>query len=163
MVRLTCEVKKIARTIDKNIRIISPAATDMDNGVRWLVSFLSKGGGECVDIIGFHFYVNAHDKPESIVRYVRGVRDAMARYDVENKPLWNTETGWYFANAEGGPDIRYRVLTLDESADYLMRALILGASAGLDRFYWYAWNNNKMGGLIEPKSKTLKRLHMHLL
>ena len=84
----------------------------------------------------------------------------MKRFHIEDIPLWNTETGWYFANSEGGPFVRYHVLTTDESANYLMRAFILCASVGIERFYWYAWNNVKMGGLIEPKSKTQKRQHM---
>lgn len=33
--------------------------------------------------------------------------------------------------------------------------MILGWAAGLDRFYWYAWDNYSMG-LIEPGRKTMK-------
>ncbi len=156
MVVLTCEAYKIAKSINPNIKIISPAATNMEDGVKWLEKFLHQGGDKCVDIIGFHFYVYAHHQPEKILILSRQVKKLMWKYKVLNKQLWNTETSWYFAHAEGGPDIRYKVHDLNESAAYLMRAFILSAGVGIKRFYWYAWNNTIMGGLIEPKSKKLK-------
>ena len=157
MVDLTCTAKQIAWSVDPKIKIVSPGATRMNSGVSWLNTFFEYGGADCIDIVGFHFYVNAHDEPEKMVKYAQMVRKVMKNFNVGSKPLWNTETGWYFAHAEGGPHIRYRVLSLDNSASYLMRAFILGAGLGFERFFWFSWNSRKMGGLIEPNSKKPKK------
>jgi hypothetical protein len=47
------------------------------------------------------------------------------------------------------------VLSQHEAAAYLARALILAWASGVRRFYWYAWDNSRMG-LVEPDRKTLK-------
>jgi hypothetical protein len=76
---------------------------------------------------------------------------------VGDKPLWNTEAGWGIANGQKSPDGSGPANGLDGEAAsaYVARALLLNRVAGVERFYWYAWDNYLMG-LIEPDGKTLK-------
>ena len=37
------------------------------------------------------------------------------------------------------------ILSDEKSAAYVARSLILGAASGLERYYWYAWDNLEMG------------------
>jgi hypothetical protein len=122
---------------------------------------LRKGGGAYADVIGYHFYVTPKP-PEAMVTSIRKVQQIMAKHNVGDKPLWNTETGWMIANSKnlvepklvGFPE-NMKVLTADEAAGYVARSFILAWGAGLQRFYWYAWDNHVMG-LTEVDGKTLK-------
>ena len=85
----------------------------------------------------------------------------MTKYGVREKPLWNTETGWLIDNKEqplarASLPTNWKVLNEDQAAAYVARSLILAWYAGVSRFYWYAWDNKEMGGLIEPESKSMK-------
>jgi hypothetical protein len=108
---------------------------------------LSKGGGQFVDVIGYHFYVTPRP-PEEMVPLIRQVRQIMLDNGAGDKPLWNTESGW----AQPKP---FPSQTL--AASYLARAFILNWATGVQRFYWYAWDNHGWASLetTEPDSRTL--------
>ncbi len=59
LLTLTKEASAIIKGIDPTAIIVSPAATNNASGPSWVNEFLSKGGGQYVDVIGYHFYVNA--------------------------------------------------------------------------------------------------------
>lgn len=147
---LTCAAYRTIKSVDPEALVVSPAATEMGKGVKWLQEFFERGGHECVDIVGFHFYTYAHHGPEEMVTHMRAVTALARKY---GRPrIWNTETGWYFANQRVLPKTKYRIQKLDEQEGYIARAHILGAAAGIERFFWYAWDNHTMGGLVEPDS-----------
>lgn len=155
MVKLTCEAYKAIKTADPAAVVLSPAATYQEKGVQWLDEFLSLGGGACIDVIAFHFYTLAHEPPEALIPLVGKVRAVMARRGLGALPLWNTESGWYIANASGPAKVKWKVLDKDEAAAFVARALILGKSLGLARFYWYAWDDGVLG-LLEMDDGSLK-------
>jgi glycosyl hydrolase family 39 (putative alpha-L-iduronidase) len=130
MVTLTREASQIIRQIDPNALIVSPSATQ-DRGVPWLAEFLLKGGGAFVDVIGFHFYV-APQPPEATVPLVSSVRQTMVQSGVGEKPVWNTEAGWFLP----------KPFPEDLAAAYVVRDYILNWVAGVQRLYWYAWDNH---------------------
>jgi hypothetical protein len=67
-----------------------------------------------------------------MVPVIQSVRQLISDNGLGNKPLWNTETGW-FPPAKIDSD--------DLAAGFLARAYILSWAAGVQRFYWYAWDN----------------------
>lgn len=150
MVQLTCEAAQVIHEVDPTARVVSPAATEKDKGVAWLAEFLDKGGGRCVDVVGFHYYTFAHEKPELIDVLTNRIRTVMKSHGIGEYPIWNTESGWYFANRRIKNPSPYKVIDLQQSAGYLARAHIVAAGAGVSRFYWYSWDNTFMGGLVEP-------------
>jgi putative glycosyl hydrolase len=131
MVDMTREASKILKEIDPNNRIVSPAPTGV-NGLPFLDKFLSKGGGQYVDVIGYHFYVGQQEPPEAMVPLIQKVRNSMQRYGLADKPLWNTEAGW-LGPVTFSPDVQ---------AAYISRAFILNWAYGVNRFYWYAWESH---------------------
>ena len=131
MIVLTREAAQIIRAIDPNATIVSPAATTM-NGVPWLREFLSKGGGQDVDVIGFHLYVTPQP-PEAMVPLIHEVQRAMRENGAADKPLWDTETGWAGPKPFPSPEL---------AASYLVRAEILAWANGVRRLYWYSWDNH---------------------
>jgi hypothetical protein len=57
----------------------------------------------------------------------------MEKNGVGDKPLWNTESGWQAPKPFPSDYL---------AAAYLTRAYILNWAAGVQRFYWYAWDNH---------------------
>lgn len=135
MLTLTKEASLMIHSVDPNAMVVSPAAT-ADYGIPWLAEFLRKGGGLYVDVIGFHFYVNPHTlAPEDMLPVIQRVRQVLADNALASKPIWNTETGWL-------PPAKF---DSDEfAAAFLARAYMLSWAAGVQRFYWYAWDNQSL-------------------
>lgn len=157
LVELTCAAHAVLKAVSAENRLVSPAMIGEGSEPQLLEQFLRLGGNKCVDIIGYHFYV-PKGAPEATLPLVYRVREAMKRAGVGNLPLWNTEAGWWIANTDGTPesaDARWRRVSSAESAAYVARALIVGRAAGLERYYWYAWDNTSLG-LIEPSTGALK-------
>jgi len=119
-------------------------------GLVWFKKYLDTGVGRYCDVMGYHFYTS-HKSPEAMLPIISAVKSAMRERGLENKPLWNTETGWLIENgskvdakaAGFGPDAK--VLTAYEAGSYVPRALLIARSAGVDRFYWYSWDHKSMG------------------
>jgi endo-1,4-beta-mannosidase len=125
LLALTREASQIIHNIDPQAIVVSPPATS-GYGVKWLTEFLSKGGGQYVDVIGYHFYV-ADQPPEAMVPVIRQVQQTMADNGVGNKPIWDTEAGWFKPNPFPSAEL---------GAGYAARAFILNWAAGVQRFYW---------------------------
>jgi hypothetical protein len=151
LVDLTCRAESILKEIDSDNVVISPSV--VGGGYGTFEAFLQAGGGNCVDVIGYHFYA-PEGEPEDMLPMVYRVRTLMAQYGQGSKSLWNTETGWLIANSDGGfggldvPPTWMRTQG-DEAAGIVLRALALMINQGLGAFYWYAWDDASMG-LTEP-------------
>ena len=147
------------KSVDPENILVSPSVVGGGKNLQWLDEYLTKGGGQYADVIGYHFYV-PKDAPEAIVPLIRDVQDIMRKHNLEHKALWNTETGWWITNTDGTPygagaDTTWKRLAPNEAAGYVARVLVLGKWAGLERFYWYDWDGGVMG-LIEYSTKELK-------
>ena len=158
LVELTCEAHRVLHEVSPENRLVSPSFIGAGSEPDQLENFLRMGGKACVDIVGYHFYV-PHREPEEILPLVARIQAVMVRQGLADLPLWNTEFGWWMENGDGAPetgaDKRWRRVRSSEGAAVLARSLILGRWAGLDRFYWYAWDNQLLG-LIEPSNGALK-------
>src|SRR5207249_3888590 len=157
MVALTREAYKILKEIDPTILVVSPSATTA-SGMPWLRTFLQLGGGEYVDVIGFHFYV--FDNPEKIVDLASQLHAVLAGSNVDNKPLWDTEAGWDITNRKtkrepGSRGVYGKVLSDMDASAYLARTYVLNWVVGISRFFWYAWDDGQTG-ITEPDDLSLK-------
>ncbi len=128
---LTREASQIIHEVDPAALVVSPSATE-SKGLPWLSEFLSKGGGQYVDVIGYHLYVNPQP-PEAMVPLVQQIRQIMANNGQVTKPIWNTEVNWFSPKPFPSEDL---------AASYLARSYILNWAAGVQRLYWYAWDNH---------------------
>jgi hypothetical protein len=68
-----------------------------------------------------------------MVPLITQARQIMAKNHAGSLPLWNTETGW--AKPKPFP-------SEELGAAYLARAYLLDWAAGVQRFFWYAWDNH---------------------
>lgn len=135
MLTLSRSAYTALKSVDPTITIVSPSPTTWD-GVAWLNSFLSRGGCQYADVIGYHFYVTP-DAPEKMIALIQRVQSSLRIHGCD-RPLWNTESGW----AEPK-----HFSTEAEAAGYLMRAYILNWLLGVQRCYWYAWDNHNWSTL----------------
>src|SRR5208282_3771940 len=72
----------------------------------------------------------------------------LARNGQASKPIWNTETNWFSPKPFPSEDL---------AAAYLARSYILDWAAGVQRFYWYAWDNRGVQVLTtEEDNQSLK-------
>ncbi|NOS89310.1 MAG: hypothetical protein HOP34_12395 [Methylococcaceae bacterium] len=147
------------KEIDPTIVFISPSvAGDNSHALPWLEQYFKEGGHKYADVVAYHFYV-ADKEPEAMLSLVYKVKTLTGKYGLSGKPLWNTESGWWIANKDGTPETGavkgWKRLLSSDAENFVARALILGKSAGIERFYWYAWDNGTMG-LIELHSKKFK-------
>ncbi|NWG38566.1 MAG: beta-galactosidase [Hydrogenophilaceae bacterium] len=147
------------KAVDPAITIVSPAVTGDGRHPEWLDHYLALGGGQYADVIAYHFYV-PRQAPEAMLPVIAKVQHIMRKHNQDHKPLWNTETGWRIANKTitqriGAAGENWSNLDDAQAAAYVARALVLGWAAGVQRFYWYAWDNVDMG-LIDPADKSLK-------
>lgn len=156
--RLACVARDEIKAVDPTALVLSPSGTGFGRYVDWMENYFRGGGGECADVIAYHFYV-PWAAPEAMLPLINAVRDAAARTGNGAKQIWNTETGWWLANGDGTPDHamvrnrKWKKLDVNTtSGAYLSRALILGRAAGLERFYWYSWDNLYGMGMLEPSS-----------
>jgi len=133
MVALTNAAAQIIHTVDPKAIVVSPAIT-ATYGVPWLADFLKKGGGRNVDVIGYHFYITPRP-PEDLPGFIQSVRQVLSENDLGNKPLWNTEAGWLQPSHFDSEEI---------AAGVLARSYILNWACGIQRYYWYAWDNYKV-------------------
>jgi len=131
MVTLAREAHAIIKATDPAAKVITPSVTT-DSGIPWFIEYLNKGGGNYADIIGYHFYVSP-SAPEAMISLIKRVREVLGNHGLAEIPLWNTESGWAkpktFASEE-------------EATGYVARSYILNWICGVDRFYWYAWDNH---------------------
>ena len=158
MVSLAQTAYRILKEIDPENLIVSPSSGggNEHDGPVWLDRYLKAGGGEYADIVGYHFYV-IPEAPELMLPLIGKIQQIMTKHGVEGKRLWNTETGWNIVGSKN--PLGRGILDESTSADYLVRSFLLNRSAGVSRFYWYAWDNAKMGlasdnGLV-PKKKLI--------
>ena len=77
-------------------------------------------------------------RAKAMLPLIGQVKAVIQKNGLSGKPLWNTEAGFL------GPTL----LPPDLQAAYIARAFLLNWSAGVNRFYWYAWED-RYGTQIE--------------
>lgn len=159
MTRMEQIAAKVLKSVDPDNFILSPSI--QGGAYNQLDKYFAAGGGRFADGVSYHFYA-PKDDPEILTERIQHVRMVMARHGIENKPLWNTEMGWLIANRDGGFGHKqrpawkdWRKVGYEEAAGFVMRAYLINLANGIDRIFWYAWNNKAMG-LAEDRGRILK-------
>ncbi|MBU1481740.1 MAG: cellulase family glycosylhydrolase [Gammaproteobacteria bacterium] len=148
LVELGQAAHRIIKEIDPQARLTSPAMVGGEKGVARMDAYLAAGGDKCTDIVSFHYY----GLPEQIPQYHTALLKVMARHGLTQLPVWNTEFGYLIADPATSPDTYpigggsfSRILPQTEAAAWLARSLIIAASLGIERFYWFMWDGKYLG------------------
>lgn len=146
------------KRVDPDAIVLSPAFDGEAPGEKRLAAFLAAGGGCCFDVLSFHLYPHTTTAPEGLAARTIRLREQLKRAGID-RPIWNTEFG--FLHQESGIDVRplYAdgflsvVLPPPVATAYLARSFVLGASVGLERFFWFAWDPHSMGLITAPPKR----------
>jgi len=147
MVEMARIARQVLDTAAPSARLCTPGFV---NGPDRLDKFLADGGAQYVQAVCYHFYAEGS---EHFIKQVNEVRAIMKRNGVAHLPLWNTETG-VDTLVPGDPPSGIAALSREEAVARLSQMLILGAASGIDRFYYYAWDNTR-SGMVSPEGRTL--------
>lgn len=137
MVALQRRTYEIVKALDPDAKVLTPSAVG-GYGPRWMSRFLAAGGGKYADIMAFHGYLAPGANPESIVGTIADFRAIFADHGQQAKPVWDTEAGWGQDAWLADPKLQ---------AAFLAKFYILHWSSDVERFYWYAYDNEKWGTL----------------
>lgn len=158
LLRMAHDARSILLAVDPGAVIVSPSSyTRTPKAQEWMENYLHDGGEESADIIAFHGYVNngkqgVYPNAAEIISAIETLRKMMKG----EKPIFDTEASWGRASAMGfeGND--------EFESGFLAQFYLLQWSAGVSRFYWYAWNNEQFGTLWSPDSGDPSRPgHLH--
>lgn len=146
---------RVIKEEDPDARLTTPTMDGGEGGIRRLDACLSAGGNKCADIVSFHYY----GLPEDIPRYHFSLKRMLVKYRMQSLPVWNTESG-YLIEDPTSPNTHpistgafARVLPDYEAAAWMARSLILAASVGIERFYWFMWDGRNMGLITNIEKK----------
>ena len=151
LLEMAKRAKAIIQSVDPEALVLTPSATGKE-GPAWMASYLDAKGGDVADVIAFHGYCGSD--PENIPALLSKYRQLVEAHGLQKKPLWDTEASW--GKSEKLPDKNAR-------AAYLSITYLLHRSYGIERFYWYAWDNDEWGTLaqgreLEPAGQALRRI-----
>lgn len=120
-------------------KLLSPSISSLSN-LALLESFLSMGGGVYVDGIAYHQYPNTPNDPEFYTASFGSLSafNSGASFSAANGtplPIWDTEF-----SASGGSAQPTNV-----SIPFMARTYLTGWALGVQRHYWYAFDNSTFG------------------
>ncbi|WP_158550867.1 cellulase family glycosylhydrolase [Geodermatophilus sp. TF02-6] len=131
MVEMARTAYPIIKGADPRNVVLSPSPQGT-HAHRWLDAYLGSGGVTVTDVVAFHGYLPA--EPEALVPLVDDIRGVLARHPhLAGRPLWDTEHSWGTASSPFG-------VTQDLQSAWLARHLVLSASSGIARSFWYLWD-----------------------
>jgi polysaccharide biosynthesis protein PslG len=142
MVELQRRAYEIIKAIDPSAMVLTPSAVG-SHGPSWMSRFLAAGAGKYADIMAFHGYLAPGEKAESIISTILNFKAVFAAHGEKEKPVWDTEAGWGQNAWLSDPDLQ---------AAFLAKFYLLHWSTGIDRLYWYAFDNDQWGTLWDPKN-----------
>ena len=145
------------RKVDPQAKIVAPSGQGLDGRETWTSRLLNQGAGKLVDVVSFHLY-HAPSSPESMIAPILHMRELNAHAGLATKPLWNTESGYFLPNNTANwsaYEIKHQN-SVEMAATYLPRDMLLSMALGFERYYWYVWDNAKMG-FLDPVSGEHRR------
>jgi len=152
LVRLTQDAYQIIKAINPNTIVTGPTVAGAGNpnssAASFLQTFLQDGGGQYIDVIGFHGYLLPSqamaDEAELLSSGLDDLLSVLSAQNATNKPLWDTEASWALTTNLEDPDLQ---------ASFVARYYLLQDTV-VQRFYWYAYDYPS-GTLWDATTQTL--------
>lgn len=124
------ETYKAIKEVDGTAMVVMGGTAGTD--LRFIEELYKKGVP--FDIVNIHPY-GYPSAPESYLEgQINACRELMKKYGDEKKPIWITEYGWPNHIGPSGVDIITQ-------ANYIVRAFIIALGAGVEKIFWYDYQN----------------------
>ncbi|MFO0398734.1 MAG: glycosyl hydrolase [Sphingobacteriia bacterium] len=142
----------IIRAEDPAARIVSPGIIANDwkwqntDGPTWLRQYFARAEGRNCDAVGIHLYTR-EERPleQELLPLIDTVRHCLQELGMGSYPIWDTETG--YGNAETANQSKVLYYRGDSAQACVARAHLLRWMWGIQRYYWYMWDNLGWVGL----------------
>jgi len=127
LVELSKKARDILKSDNKNNVILSPNISNL--GLDYMDDFLFSGGKDTFDILSAHNYIS-NGNPELSIPFYIALKDLMAHYGINKKPIWITEGA---------------VISVDKnisakfSRAMVARQYLLMLVLGIKNYTWYFW------------------------
>jgi large repetitive protein len=134
-VKIRTYTQLLTRAYDA-IKAVDPTAKVLNGALaggpdqRWLAGIYANGGWSKFDILAFHTYEFAQPESSMIPLWLDQARATLKARGTPTRPIWITEFGW----STGAPTPN---VTEAQQAQYLARAYLLMARAGVQGILWY--------------------------
>lgn len=141
MVSMARIAREVLDEVDPEALLLTPGFV---NGPDRLDRFLAAGGSRHVQAVAYHFY--AWNDEDRMLREIDAVRGIMKKHGLQTLPLWSTEAGVevHPSGEPLPPGVPVRI-GREEAAARMVRQVVLAAFAGLDKYFYYAWDNDRSG------------------
>jgi hypothetical protein len=155
LVTMSKHAQGIIKSVDPEAIVLSPSVTGNFElqvecsanvqfcGKTWISNWLALGGKNYIDAVAFHGYPIVGKAPEQIQGAVDLLAGAMAENGVSLLPLWDTESSW-------GRNVD--LPAQGDQVSWLGRHLLLEQSMGVQRSFWFAYDNTSWGTLWDTTS-----------
>lgn len=119
--------------------------TGLGDNLRSLQKIVKACGRAPFDIVNLHFYAfrNVRENhrvavPPEWSSLEKDMSQAVSwvKENIPDKKIWLTEIGW-----DSRPEYNSESVTEQESADYLIRSYLIALGAGIEKCFWYYWND----------------------
>lgn len=162
LVKLVSVANEEVGMVDPKAIVVAPSGQGLDGRELWISRLAKLDIGRLVDVVSYHLY-HSPRFPESIISPVLNMKKLNASAGLAAMPIWNTESGYWMPNklVKWTTYEQKNEVSLDVAAQYLPRDMLLSRALGFERFYWYAWDNTKMG-FRDPVTKTNRPLALVL-
>lgn len=154
LVRLAKDTWNIVKSVDANALITTPPY--VGQGVRLeLPGYLSAGGSQYADVVGYHGYVytgtcpNTCPVPENELALASSVESIAQAAGLSGKPVFDTEASW--GNYLGAETIT----DPDQQVAFTGRYYLMHVDANVSKLYWYSWNSSGSGQFYDVTSDTI--------
>lgn len=143
LITMAQDVYNLVRALDPAALVVGPACDGGGLVKQWLLQYYLAGGPS--DVLNFHGYLDDYKTiPSSLSGLLNDIalKKSAAEAILPNKPIWFTEGSW-------GKMANYATaLTPDQQVAYLAQWCLILWLAGVERLYWYAWDNTSGWGTL---------------
>jgi hypothetical protein len=157
LVQLQNDVYKTVKAIDSTATVHTPvlgaSSTPGDcsnsSASYGTGGFFAANGTSNFDVVDLHLYpypLSSGPSPESVAVMISNAKCSMSSYGISGKPIWNTEFSWSINS--------YLPSSTDQVA-WVGRAHLYLQSQGIARSYWYAYDNQSEGTLVNTSTGAL--------
>lgn len=141
------ELAALTASASEEIRAADPAALVVSAGFSartagsqpFFQAYVDAMDPATIDVLGIHIYPYPGDGPESMLTMVDEFRALAEAAGLGDKPMWNTEIGYGRTPTD--------IFSGDTAASLVLRTFLVLPAYGLQRNYWYMWDDRQFVGL----------------
>ena len=143
MALLTSAARDVLASVTPRPTLVAPAMVLRLIGQRaWFDSFYAEQVAgvpvaDLVDVVSLQLYPDAEGTPETAMDLLAAARVVLGKHGVD-KPIWNTEVNYGLSGQPVSP------APVTEQQAKVAQTLLLNAANGIERVYWYGWDQQQI-------------------